>query len=215
MPADQPASLRDRIQNLLLNLPPVQRVDQRLHQAEEELLRGLKQRLEEFEQVGASADDLGDLLRASLEQDPDSALLSLTRRLAQQCTPDEARILAALSDGSRYPALSIQLRRLIGDGDILYRYSSVGRAAGIQCRELTPLYLANLQQLGLVVLVPETASMKTEYELCETDSDFRRALAGLGDSKVRVVRHTLIMSPACQTLWQRLLNSHAQEEMEE
>ena len=66
-----PASLRTRIQQLLLQLPPVQRADARYHEVEQELLHGLKHRLESLNEPGeleGPPHSLHELLDVSMEQ---------------------------------------------------------------------------------------------------------------------------------------------------
>ena len=66
-----PAALRARIQHLLYQLPPVQRADERLHQVEQDVLQGLKHRLEGLESPGSlagAADSFQQLLEVGVSE---------------------------------------------------------------------------------------------------------------------------------------------------
>ncbi|EKF73654.1 hypothetical protein A11A3_12465 [Alcanivorax hongdengensis A-11-3] len=200
-----PASLRERIQQLLMQLPPVQRADQRFHEVESGVLLGLKHRLDELDDGPvAQPQNLHQLLDASLEQSGDQAERRLMLSVLNALTPDEARMLAALSDGSGFPMLSLYAGgHWWQRGMVLHRYSNVGRASGIQCNDFVPLYLARLFSLGLVISTPMDTGRRTDYELCEGDSAFRKALEKLQHHypKLKAARETLTLSPVGETLW--------------
>ena len=201
-----PASLRARIQQLLLQLPPVQRADARYHEVEHELLHGLKQRLEALHHPGeleGSPQNLHQLLGVSIEQSVPQAQTMLVERHLASLTGDEARLLAALSDGSAFALLTLYSGSRFSRGEVLYRYSNAGRAAGIQCNDFIALYLNHLFAQGLVIASDFTESLRTDYELCEGDSDFRKAQAELQIhlTKLSIRRETLRISPLGRQLW--------------
>lgn len=201
-----PASLRARIQQLLLQLPPVQRADARYHEVENELLHGLKHRLEALHEPGemdGSPDSLHQLLDVSMEQSVPQAQAMLVQRQLANLTADEARLLAALSDGSAFPLLTVQSGGRFSRGEVLYRHSNVGRAAGIQCNDFIALYLSRLFAQGLVIASSFTEALRTDYELCEGDSGFRTAKTELQTHlpKLSTRRETLRISPLGRQLW--------------
>lgn len=210
------ATLRARLQHLLLQLPPVQRADERFQQAEHDLLHGLKQRLDALDpgELAGAPTSVHQLLEVSMEQDQDQARALLVRHHLENMTPDEARLLAALSDGSAFPMLTIYSGGRLSRGEVLYRYSSIGRTAGIQCIDLIALYLAKLFSQGLLISAPFRESLRTECELCEGDSGFRKAEIGLKASipKLKTRRETLIISPVGRQLWELMTTNIAFEE---
>ena len=201
-----PAGLRARLQQLLLQLPPVQRADARFHQVEHDVLQTLKQRLEALETPGELAgppENLHQLLDVSLEQSRDQAEDMLVRQLLAGLTADEVRILAALSDGSAFPMLALYSGGRFSRGQILFRHSKVGRAAGIQCTDMIGTYLQRLFSPGWGIATGFAEANRTDYELLEGDSGFRRAMAGLQTHwpKVKPHRETLRLGPMGQQMW--------------
>ncbi|MDX1803684.1 MAG: hypothetical protein R3292_06350 [Alcanivorax sp.] len=204
-----PVSLRGRLQRLLWQLPPVQLADQRLQEVETGVLQNLTQRLAELDENGqVQHEDIHALLESSLELNLPQAEQLLVQQLLDSLTPDEARILSALSDGSAFPLLTLYAGGgLLQRGNVLHRYSNVGRASGVQCNPFVPFYLARLFAQGLVVSMPAKAEMRTDYELCEGDAAYRKAFEQLQahNPKIRMVRETLIASPMARALWALML----------
>src|SRR5690242_12429574 len=75
---------------------------------------------------------LRDLLDRSMYSRPDESRTALYLSLLEDLLPDEARILAALSDGATYPIIDIA-EPLLGTSTVLVltNASTVGRAAGV------------------------------------------------------------------------------------
>ncbi len=72
---------------------------------------------------------------------PDKSRDALYLDLLHALVPDEARILAALSDGSAYPVIHVGEPGAGGATYTLKNASTVGRAAGVSLPRHTPLYL--------------------------------------------------------------------------
>ena len=212
-----PAALRARIQHLLYQLPPVQRADERLHQVEQDVLQGLKHRLEGVESPGSlagAADSFQQLLEVSMEQSQEQARAMLVSQILAGTTADEARLLAALSDGSGFPMLTLYTGGRLSPGVVHYRHSNIGRAAGIQCTDFIAFYLSRLFARGLVVAAGFSEARRTDYELLEGDSDYRKAEDALKahSPKLKVRRETLHMSPLGSKVWALLGEDAASEE---
>jgi hypothetical protein len=100
------------------------------------------------------ADDLAallaDLLVVSTEQSADAARQRLHLAVLRELQPDEARILAALSDGTRYAVLHVVVRLHLGGSGpaLLENASTVGRAAGVALPDMVPWYVGHLLRLG-------------------------------------------------------------------
>lgn len=127
---------------------------------------------------------------------------TLHRALIERLVPDEARILAALSDGSVYPV--IHVAEPGGGAWAAQNASTVGRAAGVSLPHHTPGYLTRLQSLGVVSMGPEVESMRDEYELLLTDAAVNAALktARRGLRPPRIVRASVRMSDLGRDLWE-------------
>lgn len=145
------------------------------------------------------------LLDRSMYTSPDKSRDALYLDLLNALVPDEARILAALSDGSAYPVIHIAEPGTGGaPAFALKNASTIGRSAGVSLPRYTPLYLTRMLRLGLVRLGPEASSMYDEYEMLLTDSAVNIAVATArrGVRAARVVRRTVRISDLGQELWE-------------
>ncbi|MGU3652537.1 Abi-alpha family protein [Mycolicibacterium sp. A43C] len=148
---------------------------------------------------------LRTLLDRSMYSSPDTSRDALYLHLLNALVPDEARILAALSDGSAYPVIHIAEPGTGGTPVfVLKNASTAGRTAGVSLPRYTPLYLTRMLHLGLVRLGPEASSMSDEYEMLLTDSAVNIAVATArrGVRAARVVRRTVRISDLGQELWE-------------
>jgi hypothetical protein len=150
-------------------------------------------------------DVLRTLLDRSMYTSPDDSRTTLYLDLLGALVPDEARILAALSDGSAYPVIHIA-EPGVGGGStlVLTNASTVGRASGVSLPQHTPLYLTRMQQAGLVAIGPEGTGMYDEYEILLTDAAVSLALARArrGMRSARVIRRTVRITDLGQELWE-------------
>ncbi|KAA0115954.1 Abi-alpha family protein [Mycolicibacterium sp. P9-22] len=157
------------------------------------------------EQIPTPNQLLRTLLDRSMYTSPDKSRDALYLDLLQALVPDEARILAALSDGSAYPVIHVAEPGAGGGAAYaLKNASTVGRAAGVSLPRHTSLYLTRMLGLGLVRLGPEASSLYDEYEMLLTDSVVNIALATArrGVRSARVVRRTVRISDLGQELWE-------------
>ncbi|MFF1608041.1 Abi-alpha family protein [Amycolatopsis sp. NPDC058278] len=122
--------------------------------------------------------------------------------ILRQLTPDEARILAALSDGSPFPAVDVVERTgLGGNGRVVLRNAStVGKAAGVSLPDQVPGYVTRLIGLGLVDLDEEVPSLETQYEILMTDETVREAEKHV--RRAKFVRRTIHVSRLGAQFWQ-------------
>lgn len=200
---------------------PVVPVEQLLagwSRAEDTMLRELKTRLDQLDeprvrrgaplgQPGAprsAARMLEDLLTASIEADSTTSVEELYRALLLHLVPDEARILAALADGTSYPLIHVQSRSN-GWRTVLANASTVGRAAGVQVPDAVPLYVGRLRALGLAEEGPADDSLAVHYDILLGEPSVRRAeedAKEAGRLNSRMIRRTLRISPLGRRLWQ-------------
>ncbi|MDQ4008382.1 MAG: DUF4393 domain-containing protein [Actinomycetota bacterium] len=205
-------------------VPGVGLTERELHRAENAVLRQLRDRLHSVddssgqplaapapeaapEEASDPAMLLAGLLQDSVEQTGPSARTRLHRWLLQQLLPDQARILAALSDGSSYPLVHVvrkgPLSGPLGAGGetVLENASTVGRAAGVALPDLVPVYLGHLRVLGLVDVGPEEESLREGYDIAETDGPVRSAVERTGSNAVRTTRRSVRLSELGRDLW--------------
>lgn len=185
--------------------------------AERLVVRAVRAHLADLEPTPDDADSAGehapatptDVLRSLLDRSmynsPTDSRNTLHLALLTNLLPDEARILAALSDGSAYPVIDVA-EPVIGSSTafVLVNASTVGRAAGVSLPDHTPLYVSRLIQAGLAVTGPEGGNrMYDDYEMLLTDASVNLAVASArrGMRSARVVRRTLRITELGQQLW--------------
>ena len=223
--------LLDLVNAAIDRIPGAKLVRHALDTVERRALSELKQRLEAMEveppspftprpkgapNPGATDTDpahetpaemLGELLARSIDQTPEDARRDAFVTILRQLVPDEARIVAALSDGGGHPVIHVTAGSTLGSSTrrVLSNFSPVGQAAGVQLREMTPHYLAHLLELGLVELTPEDPEQKLKYEILESATAVREAIAkiegGAKMTRARIVRRTVRLTALGHDLW--------------
>lgn len=137
------------------------------------------------------------LLNRSTLMNRDAARDYLYASILRQLTPDEARIVSALSDGTDYPVVDVTERR---SGRVLLRNAStVGKTAGVSATEHVPVYVTRLVGFGLAELEGEKTDLSTQYEILMTDETVRKAedLA----KRPKITRGTLRISALGMNFW--------------
>ncbi len=147
------------------------------------------------------ADLLSELLAESVTQTAEQARARLHVLLLEQLVPDEARILAALSDGTAYPLVHVASRGTMGGTGptLLENATTVGRSAGVALPEHVTAYVGHLRLLGLVTTGAERGSLSDAYEMLLTEAVVLAAQRS--NPSTRVQRRTLTISPLGQELW--------------
>lgn len=185
------------------------------HMVESRLLYGLKRRLEQLDEPAADtgADPAGDpggrlrqLLQASLEQRRGDAEHQLLQRLVADLHCDEARIIAALSDGAPTPACHVAAASLVGRTPVIVldNASRIGTEAGIMLGEQVPVYIRRLRADGLLTAGPEDRALGERYGILESETMVREAVQHIEEElrlRARIQRFTLRLSPLGQRLW--------------
>lgn len=148
---------------------------------------------------------LAELLDRSIDQTRTEARRALHERVLRQLVPDEARILAALSDGSAHPVIDVVVRNPVGTvrQRLVENVSSVGREAGVALPGQAHWYVTHLRNLGLVERGPEDPALADRYEILATEEVVRRAQAnhrGRG-AAAKVTRGTVRLSALGWELW--------------
>lgn len=221
--ADQPLANR-----LLKRLPGGEFAQAQLDRIEQRVMQELKTRLDRLEgqqasvsvmafsveppaptpgqQQRAAGELMRKLLEASSEQTKAEAQAAYYAMVVGNLLPDEARILAALSDRSVHPLLHVSSTSKLGLGGVtvLDNISSVGKSAGVQWPEMTRGYVQRLIAAGLAEPGPEDETLAAKYELLETDDTVRRALDQIRAAGLRgqIRRRSLRISELGFTLWE-------------
>lgn len=202
-----------RLVNAARRVPGVSRGEEQYGRLERALLRGLMRRLNGGEASTppqlpepapprSPADVMDDLLRQSIAQTPDDGERALVEMIVRELVPDEARILAALADGTTFPLVHVgRSGRGAGDGWIVSNVSSVGRAAGVVLPERVPAYIGHMLALSLVLIGAEGRSFSEEYDILLTDPAVIAARASVGRRRARVHFATLRVSELGSAVW--------------
>lgn len=118
--------------------------------------------------------------------------------ILRQLTPDEARVLATMADGTPFPLVDVVERGR--DGRVLLRNAStVGKAAGVTLADHVPDYVTRLVEFGLVDVESELDALSTQYEVLLTDDEVRAAQDGA--KRAKIVRHTARISRLGIEFW--------------
>jgi hypothetical protein len=147
---------------------------------------------------------MDELLTRSIRDTPEESRQTLHEVLVSELVPDEARILAALSDGSSFPLVHFAEPGVgISQKLVLENASSVGRAAGVALPDRVHLYVSHLRRLGLVESGPEDHSLKDEYEILLTEPYLSATIASIGKGPrgARIIRRTVRISDLGREFW--------------
>lgn len=146
---------------------------------------------------------MAELLSRSVEQTAQRAREYQFLAILRQLLPDEARILAALSDGTAYPLVHVDCRTGVSTSRrLLSNASTVGRGAGVAVPAAVPRYLGHLRGLDLVELGEADPALGVQYEILLTDPRVRAAEdAARAEGRPRIVRLTVRISEFGRDLW--------------
>ncbi|TRW88434.1 DUF4393 domain-containing protein [Mycolicibacterium sp. 018/SC-01/001] len=148
---------------------------------------------------------LTHLLERALDQNTRSSRIEFFHRLLDQLVADEARILGALSDGSRSPVVTISVwgQSRATSRPVLENASLIGRTANVALPELVPQYVSHLRSLGLVDIGPEDRDLETDYELLMAETSVLAAVksGARGPIPAKVERSSLSLSALGVEFW--------------
>ncbi|WP_335333878.1 Abi-alpha family protein [Mycobacterium kyogaense] len=148
---------------------------------------------------------LSDLLERALDQNTRGSRIEIFHRLLDQLVPDEARILGALSDGSRSPVVTVSVwgQSRATSRPVLQNASLIGRTANVALPEMVPQYVSHLLSLGLVDIGPEDRDLETDYELLMAETAVLAAIknGARGPIPAKVERSTLTLSALGAEFW--------------
>ncbi len=144
---------------------------------------------------------MAELLNRSANSNAEASREFLYTTVLRQLVPDEARIIAALADGTPRPLIHVAERNAIGatQRTVLANASTVGKNAGVAVPELVPTYLTRLYRLGLVEVGEEDPDLGDQYDILLTDQTVRGAAAEA--KRPRFIRHTVRLSTFGRMFW--------------
>ncbi len=163
-----------------------------------------------IQQAQAGADPLrsamSELLERAVESDRTHSQDYLYGNIISQLVPDEARILAALSDGTAYAAIDVVAKQLGRSAarTVLANASTVGRQAGVMSPENTPTYITRLYRFGLVEFGPPTDELAMQFDILATDTAVQAAEATIEarrEGSPKHVRKSLTLSQFGRGFW--------------
>jgi len=191
--------------------------------AERGMLRVLRDRLDELSNGEAPSPERGEppairladsespadvlerLLDTASEQTPQESRLAFFASILRRLTPDEVKLLAALSDGTVFAVVHVGYGARVGrvEKRVADNLSPIGRRAGVTALELVPQYLAHLRELALVETGPQDPALEVEYEMLETDAAVRDPVRKIEEAaeRPRILRRTLRISSLGRALW--------------
>jgi hypothetical protein len=145
---------------------------------------------------------MAELLNRSIGFGRERAKEYLYAIMLRQLTPDEARILSALSGGSPFPLIDVAERTNRGTAGriVLRNASTVGKSAGVSLIDQVPSYVTRLVGLGLVDIGEEAPSLETQYQMLMTDETVRRAENSV--KRAKFVRRTVHISRLGTQFWE-------------
>lgn len=143
-----------------------------------------------------------DLLRQSADVAAADGTHPAYARILSELAPDEARILRLLAVEGPQPTIDVRAANLIGVGSQLVAHglNLIGAEAGCRHPDRVPLYLNNLDRLGLVWFPREPIDNPMRYQVLEAQPDAMQAIREAGRAKVahRSVRLTAFGQDFCQ-----------------
>ena len=151
-------------------------------------------------------DAMSELLERSVETNRSTSREYLFGTIMSQLVPDEARILAALSDGSPFAVIDVVGKHLgrSATRTVLANASTVGRSSGVANPENVPTYLSRLHNLGLVEFGAPDDSIAMQFDILAADPAVQAAEASVearGLGSARQVRKTVTMSALGKQFW--------------
>jgi hypothetical protein len=143
-----------------------------------------------------------DLLRQSADVGIEDGAHPAYARILSELAPDEARILRLLAVGGPQPSIDVRAANLIGVGSQLVAQglNLIGAEAGCRHPERVPLYVNNLDRLGLIWFPHDPVDNPMRYQVLEAQPDAIQAIKRAGRAKTvhRSVRLTAFGQDFCR-----------------
>ncbi len=145
-----------------------------------------------------------ELLRQSADVNADDGAHPAYARILSELAPDEGRILRLLATEGAQPTIDVRSANLIGVGSQLVAQglNLIGTEAGCRHPDRVPLYLNNLDRLGLVWFPRDPIEDPMRYQVLEAQPDAMDAMKHAGRAKTvhRSVKLTNFGEDFCHTV---------------
>jgi hypothetical protein len=142
------------------------------------------------------------LLRQSADVGAEDGVHPAYARILSELAPDEARILRLLAVEGPQPTIDVRAANLIGVGSQLVAQglNLIGAEAGCRYPDRVPLYLNNLDRLGLIWFPRDPLDNPMRYQVLEAQPDAMQAIKQAGRAKTvqRSLRLTAFGQDFCQ-----------------
>jgi Abortive infection alpha len=135
-----------------------------------------------------------ELLRESADVEADDGVHPAYARILTELAPDEARILRLLARGGPQPVIDVRASNLIGVGSQLVarNLNMIGTEAGARHPGRVPVYLNNLDRLGLICFSDQSLDDPGRYQVLEAQPQAMDAIKRAG--RARTVQRTVRMT---------------------
>jgi hypothetical protein len=136
-----------------------------------------------------------ELLRQSADVGADDQAHPAYAQILNELSPDETRILRLLASEGPQPAVDVRAANLIGVGSQLVarELNMVGAEAGCRHPDRIPLYLNNLQRLGLVYFSDEPIEDPIRYQVLEAQPEVLEAIKRA--TRAKSIQRSLRLTP--------------------
>ncbi|MCH8497690.1 MAG: DUF4393 domain-containing protein [Marinobacter sp.] len=160
-----------------------------------------------IEHPGALVNRMNVLRELAIEQNAPVARDALFNAILDQLTPDEVRMLTALSDGSGCPYSHLEAVSRIGSRRfrVMGYISRASVEYGLTLSEYAPFYLRRLVALGLLDEREDLRDSKNTYEIFENSSAVRHACDEISQHhkmSPRFIRGSLMLSTLGRDFWE-------------
>lgn len=144
---------------------------------------------------------MAELLNRSIDFGRERSREYLYAVILRRLTPDEARILSVLADGSPFPVVDVVERGGVKSSRrvVLANASTVGSTAGVSLTDHVADYVTRLAECGLVEFGPELSALDSQYEILLTDSEVRAAEETV--RRTKIIRRSLRISRLGAEFW--------------
>lgn len=149
---------------------------------------------------------MDELLQRAGSSDRETNQEYLFGSIISQLVPDEARIIAALANGTQYATVDVQLRTSNRGRPRTHaaNLSLIGRLLGVASPDNTPTYLGRLQSFGLIEFDGPDDTLEAQYAALQEDPDVQAAQTSAAARKigqVRLARRTVRVSDLGRQFW--------------
>jgi hypothetical protein len=134
------------------------------------------------------------LLEQSADIDYEEPIHPAFTHILEQLAADEARVLRLLATTGDQPAITVRDRGSLplSSSVVAGKITMIGINAGVSDKERMPVYLDNLERLGLLAFSTDSVDDLKQYQVLEAQPDVEAAVETA--SWVKLVRHSVSLT---------------------